>query len=193
MIDQAKRAALSSDIEAHLLASGSCDWRTVRDRHSDISNATFWRIVRKVKEAKTRQAGPVIPPSTDPGVSGGPTGSASATSILFAGILSTAYLTSEFERALQDLEKLHEYCVDAEGKVIRPSTFIQYLKTRERLVGDIMHRRLQLLTEDAEDARWRAMVAAFADLDRDLYRKVVDAIKEVHKTKFRTIEVVGPP
>jgi hypothetical protein len=192
MIDKNKRAAIISDIEAHLLTSGSCDWRTVRNHHGDVSNATFWRILREVKQAKAQQADRPNPIAADATSSVSARESIDPLPLLFPGVLSTSYLTFEFEQAREDLDRMRAYCLDAEGKVTQPSTFNQYLKLRDRLVEDIMCRRMKLVETDRIDALWKALAEGIMGLDMELGRKVVQIIDEVNARCFETIERRAP-
>jgi hypothetical protein len=179
MIDDRTRAALKSDIDAQLLTRGSTGWKEIQNRYPAISAATFWRVVREVKSARAGRATLDIEQRLPMAVPAEPVQSVGRSGIFFpsgSGNLSPARLIAEFDRLLEDAEKLRASSIDAHGNVVRPATFLQSAKMRERLIGSstILIRELYSLKSLGEfyDVLDEAVMAA----DKDVARKVVEAI-----------------
>ena len=52
MLDYVTRTALQTDIAARLLMNGPAGWSELRERYPQVPQATFWRSVKRVKEAQ---------------------------------------------------------------------------------------------------------------------------------------------
>lgn len=137
MIAKPVRAALKTDIEAHLLKFGPTNWKMVQERYPQVSPATFWRLVKEAKPAggEPGKALVVIPHEEAPVAVETATGSYTQDQWLALGAdLTPERLRGEYQRLLDDVERLRSYSLDSKGNVLHPATLMQSMMLRERFV-----------------------------------------------------------
>jgi hypothetical protein len=157
------KQALEKAIAEHLVRHGASDWGDVRVRFPDVSDSTFWRVVRKLKsnhqalapEAKkvlkeVQRAKDHLPVSVAPAT------------VLDRGVEAVSanldYL-AQINEALVAADKLRDYAMNAEGKVKIPA----FLRDSARLRLDAVKSAAAVSTFLTDVRRMEAFFAAVVD------------------------------
>jgi hypothetical protein len=187
MIDHRVRAALRSDIAAHLLTSGGAAWSKVRERYPEISMASFWRIVREVKSA---QSDALKSPEGEGTAEGDAKEAADADESLSLPLtenLSPFRLLAEYDRLLDDAEKLRKFAVDQQDNVIRPAAFMQSARLRERVLAAAVPVLAGLWDATAAGQYWEGLLAYLKTIDQPSSLSIRQRIRS-----FSRRPIVGP-
>jgi hypothetical protein len=180
MIDHRIRSALRSDIEAHLLMEDGAGWKTVQQRYPQVSAATFWRVVRDVKAARENRAkcSEVVAPSRSSldhaEAAGGP---AEPGFPPLSEDLTPTRLIAEYDGLLDDAERLRAYSIDAQGNVLRPATFLQSAKLRERVVSSAALFVGELWGANTTKALFEMTVEALKAADKTVAKQVLQSME----------------
>jgi hypothetical protein len=128
---------IKDTIRRHLEDVGATRWKTVRLQCPEISDATFWRHVKAVRdEARANEA---------PGEAPKPHGSQTPDDVPRLGALPAFYNPLQkarlYESLLADAETMRAQAVDHRGRITNWRMFEKSIQLRERLVcqqGEIM-------------------------------------------------------
>ena len=151
MLDYVTRTTLQADIAARLLTNGPAAWSELRERYPQVPQATFWRYVKRVKEAQAEGlAGNSQAASEYPGAeSENSDAHAELNFPTAAGIfpdpgqlsgLRASALAKELRSLISDVERLKAYATDSDGRILRPQAFAASIDVRCR----VLHTALDL-------------------------------------------------
>lgn len=138
MSDSERTQQIKDMIRRHLEEVGTTRWRAVRLHCSDISDATFWRYVKAVREEIAEKPGPSAPTNRS-------AGQAWDDEVPCLGALPGFYNSLQkarlYELLLADAETMRGQAVDHRGKITNWRMFEKSIQLRERLVsqqGEVM-------------------------------------------------------
>jgi hypothetical protein len=156
-----------ADIRTHLQRNGSRNWAAVRERYSSVSPATWWRLVRTVKE----QAGikQVI---------------SSRRRSLVEPVAARQYrrgrgfdLLAAFHSLFADAERLRAHCLDGDGGLRNPVIFDRSIRTRLKLLKQAVKLEQQILNVTAQQAFYEALVAEIAAESPEVHRRLITRLR----------------
>jgi hypothetical protein len=163
MIDSKTRACLDEAISKHLAAYGPREWAIVQQQFPNVPDATFWRMVRKVKARAVRSAGAKLlaPGATSEMDKGDAPPLARPLSDHDAAFCMN--LRQHYKMLLDDVDLLRDTATDKNGEIVDSQMFAKSVGLRERVLASAIQ-TLQSLWD-------------LGKMD-DLYDEVVHAIQE---------------
>jgi len=133
MSDSERMQQVKDIIRRHLEEVGPAQWKAVRLRCPDISDATFWRYVKAVREEGGNEEDREGPPEPI-------RGQAPDQEVLPVGALPGFYNPLQkarlYESLLADAEIMRAQAVDHRGKITNWRMFEKSIQLRERLVTE---------------------------------------------------------
>jgi hypothetical protein len=138
MSDSERMQQIKDVIRRHLAEVGATRWKAVRLHCPDISDATFWRYVKAVRDEAGEKLGPSAPTN-------GSAGQSSDGEVPCLGALPGFYNPLQkarlYESLLADAEIMRAQAVDHRGRITNWRMFEKSIQLRERLVsqqGEVM-------------------------------------------------------
>jgi hypothetical protein len=160
------RAGAIEMIRAHIVEHGERDWAIVRARLPDISDATFWRYVRRTRsgapapsvgEARRRLA---------------VAANASCDALAGPSVGMTADLGVHLAQLFHDVDLLRAYSMK-DGTVKIPTLFTQAIGLRERAILAAVKSRDAILYEAEATAFYKAVVDEVAAVDGAVAHRIM--------------------
>jgi hypothetical protein len=195
--DSAERnAAAYRDILERLQRGESGNWREVRALHPDVSEPSWWRLVRKARQtlsgeqsvAKARQqladhlAVGAVPVSNDDGRR--KIDSERADNIpSVAAAFRDLDLLGQVKRQLADAELLRQYAINADGKIKAPSFLAQSISLRDRLVGTALRLAEAVWSLERQWQFYDAVVERVAVTSPETAHAIIGDLKALLPTK----------
>jgi hypothetical protein len=162
-----ERTQVIADIRTHLRINGSRNWAAVRGRYDSIPPATWWRLVRAVKE----QLGVEHVISCPRQLSVEP-------------VTTRQYrrgrgfdLLAAFHSLFTDAERLRAHCLDGDGGLRNPVVFDRSIRTRLKLLKQAVKLEQQILNVTAQQAFYEALIAEIAAESPKLQRRLINRLR----------------
>jgi hypothetical protein len=180
MSDSSRAQLVKSRIRKHLDEVGSADWKMVRSQCPEISDATFWRYVRAVREEgnKVGDADDATTSSTREAESDVPR----------LGALPAFYdplqKARQYEALLSDAEALRAHAVDRRGKIINARQFEKSILLRERLLSQQAEMMNFFQSQEMEKLFFDEIVEIAADLPEETQRKLMERLYEQQQRRL---------
>ena len=181
MSDSERAQSVKNLIRRHLKEFGAAQWKAVRGQCPEISDATFWRYVKAVREEgnKEGEGGEAVPspcPLADCGVP------------LF-GALPAFYDPLQkarlYESLLADAEALRAHAVDRRGKITNARQFEKSILLRERLVSQ-QAEMMNFFQDQETTQRFLDEVLEIAsDLPKEAEAKLMARLEEEQQRRLK--------
>ena len=181
MSDSERAQQVKNMIRGHLEEVGATEWKAVRSQCPEISDATFWRYVKAVREEgdKERDGGEAVPspcPPTDGGVPR--LGALPA----FYDPLQKARL---YESLLADAEALRAHAVDRRGKITDARQFEKSILLRERLLSQQAEMMEFFQGQEAMNLFFEEILEIATDLPEETVRKLMKRMQEEQQRRLK--------
>jgi hypothetical protein len=136
MSDSERAQYIKDKIRRHLGEVGASGWKVLRTECPEISDATFWRYVKAVREEGNQEG--------DDEAATGPAPNADEIPRLgaFPAFYNPLQKARLYEALLSDAEALRAHAVDRRGKITDAKQFEKSIILRERLLtqqAELMH------------------------------------------------------
>jgi hypothetical protein len=169
------RENLRQAIEGHLREHGPRNWKLVRDQFSGVSDASFWRTVRRVrtptddaadihqarKRVSLHVAGRLDRQNAKTG-----------TSLPEGEFFSGLNLLRMLENIFDDIQLLRAFSTSAEGAVRNPLFFAQTISMRERTLKTAIGCAQSILNLEYATSFYDAVVDEIALVDPDTAKRI---------------------
>lgn len=160
-----------ADIAAHLQVHGARNWTMVRGQYRSIPHATWWRLVRRVKEEAglghlivARRDFTARPPAARRRANGVEVDLLAALNGLFA-----------------DAAQLRSHCLDSDGRLMNPVIFDRAIRTRLKLLKQAVKLRQQILSVTAQQRFYEALVFEIAAESPETCRRLITRLRDFNR------------
>ncbi len=174
MADSERAQQVKNAIRRHLAEVGAAEWKAVRIQYPEISDATFWRYVKAVREEENKE-GPRDEAATVPG----PMADCDVPSV---GALPAFYNPLQkarmYEALLADAEALRAHAVDRRGKITDARQFEKSIVLRERLLSQQAEMMNFFLDQETWKLFFDEIIEIAGDLPKETARKLMARLEE---------------
>jgi len=185
MVHINKQRALT-DIRLHLRLSGSTKWASLRNTYAAVSEATWWRWVRRAKaqigsqglRAKIKQG----IGSIDGTLGDRPGG------IVYGGLGRLDYLGS-LHQQFADAEKLRLRALNADGSVRDPNGLDRAIRVRLKLLSRSVKLEARIYAVKQVQKFYDALLAEIAQESPDLQRRIANRLTVLLQGPGHTIRL----
>ena len=132
MADNDRTQQIKSAIRKHLGSVGASRWKIVRAQYPEISEATFWRHVKAVREEAAGAVGPRASalPSREDGT--GPVPPVGALPAFYSPLKKAG----QYETLLADAETMKQQAMDQRGRITDRVMYERSIVMREKLLRE---------------------------------------------------------
>lgn len=185
MSDSERAKQVKDLIRRHLAEVGAARWKVVRRQCQDISDATFWRHVKTVREEGNEEedeigaaAAPAV--ATDDDVP--PVGALPA----FYNPLQKA---RQYESLLADAEALRAHALDRRGKITDARQFEKSIVLRERLLAQQAEILNFFQNQEANKVFYEQLTEMVMELPKEVARKFIERLGELQQRQLAASQV----
>jgi hypothetical protein len=164
---------LRQAISQHLNSCGPRGWSTVRERFPEISNATFWRHVKAVRDvppATATQPSYLKPRTEDDSIR------------LFPSFFEPMKKLAELERLLPEAEEMGRQARNPQGKIINWRMHAKSLEMRRELLREQIAAAQQLVDLGKMQRLYDAVVDIVATASPNLVKEVGERLVALQKS-----------
>lgn len=180
MADSERAQQVKNAIRRHLAEVGAAEWKTVRIQYPEISDATFWRYVKAVREEGNKE-GPPDEVATVPS----PVADCDVPRV---GALPAFYNPLQkarmYEALLADAEALRAHAVDRHGKISDARQFEKSIVLRERLLSQ----QAEMMNFFQDQETWKLFFDEILEIAGDLpevaARKLMTRLQEEQQRRL---------
>jgi hypothetical protein len=176
MSDSERAQHIKDKIRRHLGEVGASGWKVVRTECPEISDATFWRYVKAVREEgnKDRAHEPVTGPAPTPDEGFPHLGALPA----FYNPLQKARL---YEALLADAEALRAHAVDRRGKITDARLFEKSILLRERLIAEQAQMMNLFQDQEAIDSFFKQIFEMVSNLPKEFAHEFIEKMEAAQR------------
>jgi hypothetical protein len=184
MSDSARAKQVKDMIRNHLEVVGAAEWKAVRTQCPEISDATFWRYVKAVREEGNKGEAHEAATSPDP---------TADSDVPRLGALPAFYNPLQkarlYEALLADAEALRAHAVDRRGKITNARQFEKSILLRERLLSQQAEMMNFFQSQEATTLFFKEIIEITGDLPEAVVRKLMT---RMHEEQERRLAATGP-
>ena len=182
MSDSERAQQVKNMIRRHLEVVGAADWKAVRTQCPEISDATFWRYVKAVRE-EGNKVRDLDEAATNPC----PTADGDVPRLgalpAFYDPLQKARL---YEALLADAEALRAHAVDRRGKITNARQFEKSILLRERLLSQQAEMMNFFQSQETTKLFFDEILEIAADLPKETALKLMTRLHEQQQRRLTT-------
>lgn len=167
---------LDEAIEQHLEHHGPRNWKIVRARFPDISDATFWRHVKVVRQPHTvpdAKPGEVVTPDT-------------RGDRFFPPFFEPMKKLAEYERLLAEVEEMARQAKNNQGKIINWRMYAKSMEMRRTLLEDQITAAQMLVNMDKITRHYDLIVEALKSAPQEIVIEFAERVRELNENQLRS-------
>jgi hypothetical protein len=165
---------LDEAIEQHLERHGARNWKMVKERFPDISNATFWRHVKVLRQA------PVIPdPKPAEQVLSQMGGHG-----LFPKFFEPLKKLAEYERLLAEVEEMGRQAKNNQGKIVNWRMYVKSMEMRRTLLEQQIAAARMLVDLGKLELQWDAVIETVAAASPEVKKDIVERVSALNERLY---------
>ena len=181
MVESERTAQIKDMIRQHLEAIGPKNWNSVRARCPEISDATFWRYAKSIREELGMGLGPAGAPVP-------PVPSANAERVLqaaagpgFFDFYNVAQKVRQYEGLLAQAETMAAHARDHRGRIVNWRMYAKAIALQDKLLWEQLQFMEVLQRTEAAEQFYKTVVRVVAATAPEVARKIMKdlyALKE---------------
>jgi hypothetical protein len=183
MIDSDCYAKLTETIELHLKTVGPKQWALVRDQFPEVSQATFWRKVKWVRDQCAEQCQvdnlqrcSDTSKATDQGHKEG--------ADVF-GYFKHLWQTNRLDELLDDAKTLKRQSMDKQGRITNPAAFAKSIVIRERILNSELDMLNRFWDLEHTEKFFNTILNTIEGVSPEVRIKVLNALSELNLREGR--------
>ena len=180
MSDSQRAQQVKNMIRRHLEEVGAAEWKGLRIQCPEISDATFWRYVKAVREEGNKEAA-----RDEAAVGPSPTADGDVPRL---GALPAFYdplqKARQYEALLADAEALRAHAVDRRGKITNARQFEKSILLRERLLSQQAEMMNFFQNQEVTELFFQETLEIAQDLPEETVRKLMIRMQEVQQRRL---------
>lgn len=172
------------------LAAGGGDWAAIRARFPDVSESTFWRTIRRLREAGARSLALTVSRSrADTPEAGADSARTSADRVLAAAGIDAPSkvagvrdlrLLDRIQQSFNDIDRLRRFASKPDGEVRNPAVTVQVVALQDRVTNTALRVAEMALDLQYQADFYDAVTAELVVVDKDLARRVIERLHRLN-------------
>ena len=171
-MDRYRQEGLRKAIRKHLTDYGARNWKLVREKFTDIPHATFWRVVKAVREEKNDESKASNTSTPD---------LAAPRPILFPDYCEPVQKLAEYESVIRSAQELIDQAKGPGGKIKNWQMHAKGVALRESLVRNQVEVMGQLHALGKDACLYQAVVDLVTELTPDRQKSFMHRLHELAK------------
>jgi hypothetical protein len=180
MSDSSRAQLVKNLIRRHLEEVGAAGWKMIRTQCPEISDATFWRYVKAVRE-EGNKVGDTDEPTTI-------STREAESDVPRLGALPAFYdplqKARQYEALLSDAEALRAHAVDRRGKITNARQFEKSILLRERLLSQQAEMMNFFQSQQTAKLFFDEIVEFADDLPEETRQKLMARLREQQQRRL---------
>jgi hypothetical protein len=181
MSDSERALQVKNMIRRHLEEVGAAEWKALRIQCPEISDATFWRYVKAVREEGNKVG-------SHNEAARGPRPAADG-DVPLVGALPAFYdplqKARQYDALLADAEALRAHAVDRRGQITNARQFEKSILLRERLLSQQAEVMNFFQSQEATQLFFDEVIESVADLPEETVRKLMIRLHEQQQRRLK--------